>query len=601
MNNPSTSHSEELYNLKSFEYTVKWPENIDSQVLKSIKNVSLLVEQEKYPPPSYLALRSRILEEIKIIKQSCYAFGYYDAEVEYKIKTHNKVKIVFSIDLKKAYKIESVNVRYIGKFSPEIPLPKNLPRMLYLKIDQNVDASKVQEAQQILLRFFMQYGYPFAKVSEPEAELNFKEHTAKITFPVKLHGLVKIQQTHVKPIESLDDNYVKNRIFWSQGDIFDASKVDRTKRNLVETSIFDSLSITPIPIDEETIHDNDEVPVIMDVNAKTAPPRSIIAGARYATSRGAQLHAGWTHYNIDGMGSKVGATITFSQKIKKIHGFHNIPDFLRPRQNLENTVTLEDAKKRPYSLKTVGLRSSIHREVSENLIINYGVTSENGNTVRKHDERKISIELIGIPFGAKIDTTNSLLNPTRGFRLSGDVVAYTGKLDDSKGMAIVNGEFSFYLPFDRFIHEDRGTIASFIKVGAIRIRDGDDIPPNKKFYAGGDHSMRGYGYQLVGPVDKNRIPLGGQSLLEFGTEARYKFTDTIGGVIFVEGGNVFDNTNFGKNKDLLWSTGFGVRYYTDFAPIRADIAFPLKRRKLAGSKKSYDNFYQFYISIGQAF
>jgi translocation and assembly module TamA len=169
-------------------------------------------------------------------------------------------------------------------------------------------------------------------------------------------------------------------------------------------------------------------------------------------------------------------------------------------------------------------------------------------------------------------------------------------------MLIGQASASIYIPFQtNSLDEDMGTLASFVRIGSIKINNFNDLPPNKRFYGGGNGSVRGYGYQLISPIDKNKVPLGGESLLEFGGELRYRFTETIGAVAFIEAGTVSQRsiTNFGKK--LLWGTGFGVRYYTTYAPVRIDIAFPLQRRKLPGTKKPYDNPYQFYVSVGQAF
>ncbi|NBT85166.1 MAG: outer membrane protein assembly factor, partial [Alphaproteobacteria bacterium] len=110
------------------------------------------------------------------------------------------------------------------------------------------------------------------------------------------------------------------------------------------------------------------------------------------------------------------------------------------------------------------------------------------------------------------------------------------------------------------------------------------------------------GYQLLGPLDTQNIPLGGRSLAEVGTELRIKTTETIGFVTFLEGGSVSVNKmpDF-RGRNMLWGTGVGARYYSAVGPIRLDIAIPLKRRKDPISGKAIDAAYQFYISVGQAF
>ena len=76
---------------------------------------------------------------------------------------------------------------------------------------------------------------------------------------------------------------------------------------------------------------------------------------------------------------------------------------------------------------------------------------------------------------------------------------------------------------------------------------------------------------------------------------RFKITSDIGGVAFIDGGNVY-NGAFPDFKDgYFWGAGIGARYYTGFGPIRFDIATPLNKRE------EQPQSFQIYISIGQAF
>jgi translocation and assembly module TamA len=112
---------------------------------------------------------------------------------------------------------------------------------------------------------------------------------------------------------------------------------------------------------------------------------------------------------------------------------------------------------------------------------------------------------------------------------------------------------------------------------------------------GGFNSIRGYDYQLAGNLDQKR-PVGGRSLLETSIELRKKIKDNIGVVAFFDSGNNYDSlTPTLSNKKLYNGLGLGIRYHTDFAPLRADIAIPLNRRK------GVDRAFQFYFGIGQSF
>ena len=104
--------------------------------------------------------------------------------------------------------------------------------------------------------------------------------------------------------------------------------------------------------------------------------------------------------------------------------------------------------------------------------------------------------------------------------------------------------------------------------------------------------MRGFAYQDLGPHDANDDPLGGRSVNEFALEARYRFGN-FGVVPFVDAGQVYTSTA-PQFTGLRYGAGIGGRYYTNFGPLRVDVATPLGRR--AGDPKV-----ALYFSIGQAF
>ena len=120
------------------------------------------------------------------------------------------------------------------------------------------------------------------------------------------------------------------------------------------------------------------------------------------------------------------------------------------------------------------------------------------------------------------------------------------------------------------------------------------LPADQRIYAGGGGSIRPYGYQLAGPLDSNKHPIGGKSSLVLNLEARIKITETIGIVPFVDAGSYYESPVPQLGRTLLYGVGLGLRYYTAFGPLRLDLATPLHKR-------SANSPIQVYISLGQAF
>jgi translocation and assembly module TamA len=185
------------------------------------------------------------------------------------------------------------------------------------------------------------------------------------------------------------------------------------------------------------------------------------------------------------------------------------------------------------------------------------------------------------------DRTDSLLDPTRGFRAQ-ILVQPEGALSDGFRPYLRSQlDGSAYYPVG-----DSLVVAGRARIGTTLGIDRFELAPSRRFYGGGGGSVRGFAYQDLGPKDPAGRPLGGLSLTEAAAEVRYRFGD-FGVVGFVDMGQVYED-RVPSFRDLRTGVGVGGRYYTSFGPLRVDVATPLGRRQ--GESR-----FNVYISIGQAF
>lgn len=153
-------------------------------------------------------------------------------------------------------------------------------------------------------------------------------------------------------------------------------------------------------------------------------------------------------------------------------------------------------------------------------------------------------------------------------------------------------------------------LAGRVRLGTIQGIERFDLAPSRRFYAGGGGSVRGFGFQELGPKveianpdfdpadpedeDSPTIfrPIGGLSMNELAAEVRYRFGN-FGVVGFVDAGQVYEGTT-PDFSSLRYGAGIGARYYTNFGPLRFDVAIPLERQP-------GESNIAVYVSIGQAF
>ncbi|MBS0473614.1 MAG: BamA/TamA family outer membrane protein, partial [Proteobacteria bacterium] len=181
----------------------------------------------------------------------------------------------------------------------------------------------------------------------------------------------------------------------------------------------------------------------------------------------------------------------------------------------------------------------------------------------------------------------SLLDPGKGYRLT--------VLAEPEGS--LRGQFSPYVRLrgEGTAYQRVGNdliLAGRVLVASIQGAALDDLAPSRRLYGGGGGSVRGFAYQQLGPHDIEGNPTGGRSLNEASLELRYRFGD-YGIAAFADVGQVYQS-NMPRFTNLRTGVGIGGRIYTNFGPMRVDLATPLKRR--AGESRI-----NVYVSIGQAF
>ncbi|NIS08618.1 MAG: BamA/TamA family outer membrane protein, partial [Candidatus Dadabacteria bacterium] len=115
-----------------------------------------------------------------------------------------------------------------------------------------------------------------------------------------------------------------------------------------------------------------------------------------------------------------------------------------------------------------------------------------------------------------------------------------------------------------------------------------------RFFTGGSTTMRGFPFQELGPLDGSGDPVGGNTLLLGNLEARYPIYKKLGGVVFLDYGNVFPDEFDFKIDDIKYAVGTGLRFDTIVGPLRVDFGYTLN------PEPNIDRF-QFFLSIGHAF
>jgi len=264
--------------------------------------------------------------------------------------------------------------------------------------------------------------------------------------------------------------------------------------------------------------------------------------------------------------------------------------------SLSTSLFYFERERDSYDEQRVGGTIGFGKELRENLegflnlrLENINISDVDAGVPKDVLDVKGSSGLTSVEVGLVKDTTDSLLFPTEGYRVSGSV-EQAGALGGDYTFTKFNVDGRRYWTVTRDVLDRRSVLALRGRTGFI----GGDAPIFERFYAGGQGSIRGFEFRGVGPK-KNDTFIGGDFLALASAEYSFPiFEKNLSGVLFLDTGTVEPNLSLSTWRA---SVGFGVRFTVPFfgpVPFTLDFGFPI-------SKEGDDETQIFSFSIGTAF
>ena len=528
--------------------------------------------------------------DAELLTELLRSHGYYDAAVEPSITaSDDALRIVLTVEPGQEYRFASVALPGLEGAGEGA---RRLRDTFAVKAGDPVIAEEVIAGEQALRTALGEQGFAEAKIGERDIDINRQTHLATLTLPVDPGPVARFGTIRVTGEPPFGARHVATLARFKRGDQFKRSEVDDLRRALIATGLVSTAEVRPVPADGGRTID-------IAVRLEPAPSHTIAGELGYGTGQGARLEGSWTDRNFvnpEGALTLRGVAGTNEQLAAVQFRRSN---FLQRDQVLSLQASAAHLEFDAYEARTVLLAANIERQ--SNFIWQKTWTWTGGVEVLATDERGVfdasglkdtrTFLIAALPASLGYDGSDSLLDPTTGFRLSGrlspEISAHGGKFAYSRAQI----DASAYHPIsDRVVAAGRVRFASLLGAGVF------DVAPSRRFYSGGGGSVRGYGYQQLGPKDIDGDPIGGRGLAEFALEARIRlnqFGGNFGVVPFFDGGSLSTGTspNF---KEWRFAAGLGLRYYSAFGPIRIDVGVPLNRQKGDGPVAVT-------VSLGQAF
>lgn len=517
-----------------------------------------------------LAYQERLLEDA--VARALRARGYYAAAISYTDAPDGKSG-TYTINAGQQVRISGVTVKP-ARFSKYLDGQS-------VKTGDALIADDVLRTQTRMFYALDQGSCALHMDVRHKVLLDTQGANAQITFEVDEGKQAVFNGVRFTGLETVKESYLRKFIPWKAGACFRREKVDALREALLSTGLFSRAEVT-FPTDV-----NESGAVELTIDLRERAQRSIKAGMSYYTDEGIGAIFGWEHRNYFGSGEKMNVDLSLSLLEQSLKADLNKPYFLRKDQDLSfsSKITRQDTD--AYEQYGVMSGARLSRVFNKRLSANVGVDFEVTRITEENGEAR-NFGLLSPLAGVRYDSRNDTLDPARGWLASYNVKPFIDVMGESPPFVKHEVSAQHYIPL-----HDRVTFAARAKIGAIYGAQNEDLPATQRFFAGGGGSVRGFGYQEIGPRE-NGDPLGGRSLVEAAAELRFKLTDKIGFVTFVDAGDVGEKP-MPEFTNLSVGAGAGLRYYTGFGPVRFDVAVPMNNRE------TLDSNFQVYISIGQAF
>ena len=543
-----------------------------------------LLEQIQLKPGSFL-LFSRVEFDRRLLKLDAISLkNYYHSNgfLEVAVKDsfsviNDKVDIFFIIEEGKQYYLNSVSI--IGLRSLK---EKEVKSLLDLKTGSPYNPVQINTNQALLNEAFEEKGklfYQFDIKQEVQDSVN-------ITILINEGADVYIHHTWVSGLELIDSNYVRNEFSFKKGDLFEKNIMDKTKRALLQSGFFSSVSLIAHPLA------NSDSLVNIEVRMKEFRNRGEL-----------ELEPGYEIIEyVPGVNSLVGLGGSVHWLDRMIFGSKN-------RFDARGSVVMPSEEGFVYPRFSVDMKISNHRPFDLRLptqvkvfyqqFKNFG--DEEGPYVRRFGleyanifrwNRQRSFLDIGFRFELfdesdvfrdQIEQRNFSIHLQQDNRdnpvypSKGNVIIF--RMDAFGGWLKGNRTYTKYdLDLRQYVSPIKNvTVAGRINVGLITGWSDDydhyETVLFEKFYLGGSNTLRAWKplqFMTYQTEYGSTLPLGKTSKMLTNWELRFPLFWRLGMVLFYDGGQISDSFQTVQWKDLQWNRGVGITINLPFAPIRVD-------------------------------
>ena len=493
------------------------------------------------------------------VEEALRALGYYSPMIQWEVveqpgDDETPARLVLTVQPGEPIRVRSRQVSIEGPASRDPDFVGTLP-------EKPSEGDVLNHGQYSTLRQTIQnratrLGYFDGEFTTRRLEVNPEQHTADISLVFRSGVRYRLGEVSFKEGHGFEEQLLEQFVRFEPGEIYHADKVARLSGDLSNSGYFSGVDIDASPGKAE----DGVIPVSVDLT--TRPPRSVAAGVGFSTDVGPRFSGNWREHWINPMGHRRGAQTELSAPRQNVGAWYELPldppmtDSIR----LSAGYQREDIEDVESELLTLGQQ---WKHQLDNGWLQVASIRWEGERFRIGDDDPEQSSLLLPGLGYSKLQADSPLDPSRGYRIQFDVTgshrAVISDVDILHANVLVKGLYTL---------ADNHRFLSRFQFGGVATNRFSDVPPSLRFFAGGDQTVRGYGYETLSPRNSEDVAIGGRYLMVGSVEYQYEFTENWRVAAFVDEGNAMDDLS----DPLATGAGLGIRWISPVGPLRLDVA-----------------------------
>jgi translocation and assembly module TamA len=546
-------------------------EGIDGEMLESVR-ASIELTQYEDRDVSPIEVRRLFENADEQIHQALEPFGYYDAEATGKLERPEptQYRATFRVVPGEPVIVRKERV-VIGGNALQLEPIKAALEHFQPKQGERLDHAAYERSKQEIATALANEGYVRAQLVQHRVEVVRAANSAEIDLEWNPGERHRFGPVHFSDVQ-FPDSFLQRYTPWRPGEFYSIDKLLELQQALVDADYFAAVAVTP-----DLEHAKDGI-VPIDVVLVRAKRTVYTASVYVSTDTGPGGKVGFERRWLNDRGHKLSADVQYSTRLEDYRVQYRIPKPGQPNRNWTVGVGYRDEETDSSTSRMARAAATEVTDRWKGFTRTLGLQYLNGDFEIAQEQHSTSLLYAeGVLTRKKVD---DLYFPLSGYNLLYGLRVAAEQVASDTSFVQARAEAKW---LKKVRDHDRVILRAML--GGMIVDDFNALPPELRFFAGGDRSIRGFDYQQIGDLDAKGEVIGGEYQVIASAEYEHYFLDKWGVAAFVDAGDAFT-----KQYDTNVGAGVGLRWKSPVGLVRLEVARPVV--------SNFDHSWRIHLVIG---